>query len=174
MIRAFVAVELPPPVRAYLRAVSSELRKRGLNGRFVRPESVHLTLKFLGDIEERAVEPIAARIEDCCRQVQPFDAEAGGLGVSPGLHRPRVVWVGLKAGDALSRLQSCIEAGLAEEGFKPAKRPFRPHLTLLRLKSQKNVSELARLCGRPPGGRPCFRVDEVQLMRSILKPDGAT
>ncbi|MEE8586652.1 MAG: RNA 2',3'-cyclic phosphodiesterase [Acidobacteriota bacterium] len=173
MIRCFIAVQLPPAVIQYLKLISTQLRGLDLQGRFVPPESVHLTLKFLGNIEESRVDRLGERIEQCCQQSQAFELEAGSLGVFPHSKRPRVAWVGLGASRELSELHRCTEGSLAQEGFEPDKRPFHPHLTLLRLKSQRNVARLASLINRTERQSLKFRVEEVHLFQSLLHPDGA-
>ncbi len=173
MIRSFLAVQLPPVVVQYLERVSAQLQGLGLHGRFVRPESVHLTLKFLGDIEKSRVEQLAEQVEQCCSGFESFELKAGGVGVFPHLKRPRVVWVGLGTSRELSQLQRCIDSRLDREGFPSDKRPFHPHLTLLRLKSQRNVPELTRFISLAPQEEMKFQVEEVHLWRSLLRPDGA-
>ena len=173
MIRCFIALQLPPALVEHLKRVSAQLQGLDLQGRFVRPESVHLTLKFLGDIEESRVDRFAARIEHCCQQCEAFELEAGGVGVFPNLKRPRVVWVGLRAGRELTELHRCLEDSLSQEGFEADQRPFHPHLTLLRLKSQRNAAKLASFIDRAAHQSLKFPVKEVHLFQSLLRPDGA-
>ena len=152
-------------------------RLKGLNlqGRFAKPESIHLTLQFLGNIEEDQIVPIAQVLAQAGSGVAPFDLEVGQLGVFPHLARPRVVWIGVEAVDGLMTLQSKIQEGLEPLGFPPENREFHPHLTLVRLKSQKNLGGLRKyLQAEGPEQRAgVIPVGEVHLYQSILKPQGA-
>lgn len=177
LIRTFVAVELAPSVQQALDSVQRKLRQEGVPVRWVAPEKIHLTLKFLGEIplqQAKAVGDAAARV---AVESQPFDLEAVGVGVFPNERRPRVIWVGVEGdvGD-VCRLQAHLENSCAGLGFPPERRPFSPHLTLGRVRRRARPDELRRL-GRivaalqvPSLGR--WHVDEFVVMRSDLRPSG--
>lgn len=174
MMRAFIAIPLPEAIRKGLEEVSGRLSGEGLRGSYARSEAIHLTLKFLGDIEERQVDAIGDRMETACRPLAPFSLRIGRLGVFPDLTRPRVVWVGLAPSDPLEELHRSLEAELAGLGFPPRDRPFKPHLTLLRLKSRHNTRVLAEMCARQDlPDFPPMKAGQLTLYRSILHPQGA-
>jgi 2'-5' RNA ligase len=177
VIRAFVALELPEGVRRELAGLQKQLAEAGKGVKWVRPEGIHLTLKFLGSVEEDRIEAITQAMEAAAASCGALRLKLKGVGAFPGLARPRVVWVGL-VGDTerLGLLQRELETRLAALGWAPEARPFAPHLTLGRVKEPvRGKSPLAeailRLSGVEPEGD--FEAAELVLFRSELKPGGA-
>ncbi len=175
MIRAFVALPLPSEVVDALGRMGRELRELDLEGRFVKPASIHLTLKFLGDIEESQVELVAQAMRRSCESLVAFEVRLSGLGGFPNLGRPRVVWVGMDAPEELYSLQGRLDRELAKLGFQPESRSFKPHLTLVRLKSRRGVDALEEFCRQRERQlrKVAFTLGQAVLYRSILKPQGA-
>ncbi len=174
-IRAFIAIAVSESVLRRCQKISADLRKLNLEGRFAQIQSLHLTLQFLGNIEEAKLAGIGEAIEDTAKEVASFHVEICQLGVFPHLARPRVVWVGVEPVDALKELQSKIQQRLERLGFPKENREFHPHLTLLRLKSRRNLAGLIQYV---QGEGDCekegrFGVEEIHLYQSILKPGGA-
>ena len=174
MIRAFVAVELEPQTVQKIAAVIVQLRPRMPGIRWLPPANFHLTLKFLGDVDEAKVAPIAAALE---RELYPFSCftiNAKGLGVFPDLKRPRILWVGLVGGE-LNALASTVEKALVPFGFAAERRTFAPHLTVGRCRqfdgSPKELGDEIEKWQGHDFGRS--NVDEVILFQSVLKPEGA-
>ncbi len=175
MIRSFVALSLPADVRARLEQYGRELKSLGLYGSFPKAESFHLTLKFLGDIPEAKVDAIDAALERAVIGIAPFHLDVRGLGAFPDTSSARVVWIGFDQSEPLSLLQARVETALEDLEFPPEDRPFRPHLTLARLKSKENLRALQtylREAG-PVATAGTVPVEEVVLFRSDLRPDGA-
>jgi RNA 2',3'-cyclic 3'-phosphodiesterase len=178
LLRAFIAVALPEPLTGFVSEVQRALKALGLSIAWVPPANVHLTLKFLGDIEPADIEPIAAVMTECARQVTPLVLSAGRLGVFPDLRRPRVVWMGI-AGDIpqLIALQQDLEVRLDPVGkgrFKPEQRPFKGHLTLGRIKTRLESGLLVsalRQTGQATSH--AFTVDAMHLIQSRLTPSGS-
>ena len=174
MIRAFIAVEIDPlVVRKIVQAIET-LKPRIEGIRWVAPENLHVTLKFLAYIDEAQVDPITATLEDHLRLFSPFIISAKGLGTFPNPRRPHVLWVGLE-GTQLGVLAATVERALDPLGFLPEKRAFQPHLTIGRWReSQKSSPQLAQDLER--WSDHCFgdsAVAAVTLFQSILKPQGA-
>lgn len=178
-IRAFVALPMPPEVQRYLQALQRRLNNAAPGAvRWVEPEAMHLTLKFLGDIAPDQVPPIAALVRRAAGQTTPLQLPLTTVGCFPAPLRPRVLWAGL--GGDLSRLQALhalLDTSLAALGFERETRPFAPHVTLGRVRdaaSAEDVAALARLLQRPPAlsGAPAARVDRLVLYRSTLTPSG--
>ena len=152
VIRAFIAIELPPAVRALLDTVQKELRESMGEGagsvKWVRPEGTHLTLQFLGDVRTDQLAAIEQGIERACAGVGPFELNVEKLGVFPNLRRPRVIWIGLEGSEqdkaTLNRLHAGIAAQLSALGFKPD-HSFKPHLTLGRVRDAVTRDELAAI-----------------------------
>jgi len=176
-MRLFIAVDLPPTVRDALRRQEDDLRRELPGLRWVRPEAIHLTLRFLGEVDETARPPLSAALAAALPGSQPaFRVGVGGLGTFPSRGRPQVIWVGLVEMEAgtLTRLQARVEAAVQEAGFPPEERPFRPHLTIARAGGQRPPAGLVeRLAGRERPGPLSFEVSSVCLFRSILRPEGA-
>ncbi|RPI27520.1 MAG: RNA 2',3'-cyclic phosphodiesterase [Acidobacteria bacterium] len=175
MIRSFIAVSLPGEVRGRLEQYGKELKQLGLDGSFPKSESFHLTLKFLGNIPEQKVDEIGDALERAVAGVAPLQVSVRGLGVFPGASNPRVVWIGFEHSELLKALQERVDRATEAIGFPGEDRPFRPHLTLARLKSKANLKALQEYlkesgAGAAAGAVP---VEEVILFRSDLRPDGA-
>jgi len=179
-IRTFIAIELPRPIKAGLTELQDRLRAQAPPRavRWVRPEGIHLTLKFLGRTPEGQIEDIVRALSSACAPFPPFACTVEGLGCFPNLHRPRVIWVGVQEPTgALSGLQRAIEEACAGLGFRRERRPFHPHLTLGRLQDRVSreeravVSELIRRTEAASLGTMIAR--GVSLIRSDLRPGGA-
>ena len=184
MIRCFVAVELDAPLRRALADVQRRTRGRiekalGPDSRvqWVRPESVHVTLKFLGDVEESRIPDLEAALRRMAAAHSVGTVEVAGLGVFPDARNPRVLWVGLREGSALiARLAEAVDRAMSEVGFPPESRPFSPHLTLARIKEGgravgRALESQGLLTESPVLGR--LSVGALALMQSALHSSGA-
>jgi RNA 2',3'-cyclic 3'-phosphodiesterase len=178
-IRSFIAIELPEDLKSALTRLQEQL-KSGANApvKWVNPNSIHLTLQFLGNIATEKVRPITGAMKEAARGIPPFRLEVKGLGVFPNLRSVRVIWVGVGGEvDKLLLLQKNIETGLVPLGFIPEKRPFSPHLTLARVNeyaSPKDRESLGKLIADTSFEQGyAIEVDSVQLMRSQLSRAGA-
>jgi RNA 2',3'-cyclic 3'-phosphodiesterase len=174
VIRAFIAVEIDPQLVRQISVVVADLKPRIAGIRWVPQTHFHLTLKFLGDIEENKIKPIAQALELALRPFPRFTISAKDLGVFPDLKRPRVLWIGLE-GKKLLELASKVERALDPLGFVPEKRDFKPHLTVGRWRqfddsSRKLVEELEKWRGHEFGEST---VAEVIFFQSELKREGA-
>lgn len=174
VLRAFIAASIDPEVTANIAAAITRLKTRIAGVRWVVPENVHLTLKFLGSIDDSTVEPIGAALGTQLSLFQPFTINVKGLGVFPGPRRPSVLWIGL-AGDRLLPLASGVESALQPLGFTPESRRFTPHLTIGRWREQSAAAaslalELEKWKAHDFGKS---KVASVQLVQSLLRPDGA-
>lgn len=178
-IRSFIAIELPQNVQSGLGQIRSELeRAEHPFIKWVNPESIHLTLKFLGNIPFNRVTEVAKAMDEATQGASPFHLEISGLGGFPNLKQPRVIWVGIKGEiDKLLSLQQNIDSALALLGFVREERPFMPHLTLARIKERaspaerKSLGELVMSTSLEISYP--FEVMAVSLMRSQLTPEGA-
>ena len=174
LIRSFLAIELPEPILRKIGEVQGDLKATHAEVRWTIPEKIHLTLKFFGNIEESRIDPIFKSIEEPVRNTPPFSLKVRGVGAFPHLKNPRVIWIGLvDEREVLASLQKQIETCLEKIGFRPEDRPFRPHLTLGRMKSSRGKEELAgrmeRYREEEFGG---FEVEKVILFKSDLRPTG--
>ncbi|MEE9614273.1 MAG: RNA 2',3'-cyclic phosphodiesterase [Thermodesulfobacteriota bacterium] len=186
-MRTFVAIELPADIKKALKTLQEELQSAGRKSDAVswgKPGNIHLTLKFLGEVESSGIEEIGSVLEEAGKGAKPFTLTlggaggAGGVGAFPSLKNPRVIWVGIGECEELRRLRENIEEGLERIGFEKEGRPFHPHLTLGRVRKGKR----ARLpkeaggtgeAGGAGGAGKTFTVDSFTLFRSELGPGGA-
>ena len=178
-VRSFIAIELPGELRRKLGQLETQL-KSGKQPwvRWVKPESIHLTLKFLGNIGIDRTAEITGAMEEAARTVPPFRLEVKDLGAFPNLKRVQVVWIGISGEvDELGQLQQGIESNLARLGFAPESRPFTAHLTLARVRNQPPLEEWQNFGQLIAGTRLevvyAIEVDTVSLMRSQLTREGA-
>lgn len=174
-VRAFIAIALPDTIIRHLEALQNQLRAAGLKLNWVRPGNIHLTLKFLGDIEQAQVEQVAAAMQSAVRDHAPFELAVQGMGVFPTLRRPRVLWVGVGGQtDGLLSLYHSLEESLAGVGIAREARPFKAHLTLARIKGPVPPRKLVQAVEKGGQGAPLpLPVKEVALLQSRLQPTGA-
>jgi RNA 2',3'-cyclic 3'-phosphodiesterase len=172
-VRAFVAVLLPDDVRARLAAVGDELRGRVPGLAWVRAENLHLTLRFLGNVEPAALGRVREAVAAAASTVPPFRVSLEGLGGFPAGRSPRVVWAGVGAGGGdLEALHAALESALVARGIPGEGRGFHPHVTLARARDRRGASGLAGALG-PGSAFGEARVAALHLMRSELDPRGA-
>ncbi len=175
-IRAFLAIDPPEVVLDNIQALQNRLKK-SIQGaiRWVRPEGIHLTLKFFGDISAYDVENISEAIANKTANVPPITLEIRGMGAFPDVNRPRVIWLGITGQLApLLSLQRDLEEVFSKLGFPKENRPFRAHLTMGRVRVPKGIIGLAPSVeaeGNLMAGN--FTVGEITLFQSSLSPQGA-
>ncbi|MBN1640142.1 MAG: RNA 2',3'-cyclic phosphodiesterase [Anaerolineae bacterium] len=177
-LRTFIAVDLAPALRGALGDLQARMQADVPPRlvRWVRPEGIHLTLVFLGDVPVVQVPAIAAALRTVCARHAPFSFSLGGTGCFPNVRRPRVVWVGVdEPTGALVRLQGDVERALQPLGYRPEQRRYTPHLTLGRVKggSREAVEALGAYVARARVRLGEMDVDAVHLIRSELLPGGA-
>ncbi len=174
-IRTFIAFELPDDLLADLNHLQSGFKKYGLPAKWVRPESIHLTLKFLGNLEVTQIDSVARKMIDAARGHGPLSLRAEGVGVFPHIRRPRVLWAGLAgAVKGLSDLQHSIDVALSEIGFHREKRSFKGHLTLGRFKTRPDSQQMQHALKEfAEFETESFSADKIILFKSELNPGGA-
>ena len=169
-MRAFVAVFPPLEVRkTALSGALEAVRRSGDKVRWTRPENVHLTLKFLGDIREEALNDLCAALEETCGHHAPFDVGLTGLGAFPSERRARILWAGVGGGsERLCSLATDVDAAFAPLGFEREGRRYVPHLTLGRVRGRPASFELSRA-----SVNLSFRARRAELVESTLTEEGA-
>jgi 2'-5' RNA ligase len=175
-IRAFLAVDPPQEIFNGIIKIQERLRK-AIQGdiRWVRPEGIHLTLKFFGYVYESDIANISHVVKNNVANMKALMLNVTNLGAFPSVNRPRVLWLGIDGDtDALINLQTEIDAGFQDYGFKKEDRPFRPHLTLARIKEPKGLVGLAETVTKNEDYiAGSFTVSGLTLFKSDLKPTGA-
>jgi len=177
-IRTFIAAALPDSIREELVRIQAELRTEEFKFRWVKPENIHLTLVFLGELDPEMLESICIAVADTARCHDPIRLAIQGLGVFPGIKRPRIIWVGM-AGEVqiLRELKSSLDRSLLKINglkFKPERRPFRAHLTFGRAKRRIDSRKLAAAMNRLQITLSApFTIAEIHVFKSDLRPGGA-
>jgi len=168
-VRLFVAIFPPLEVREALHRIPARSIDRK-KVRLTEPENVHITLKFLGEVDENRLAEIREALAGVCERHGPFRAATSGLGAFPSARRARILWAGIGEGsEELSALAADVEEVMERRGFEREPRSFTPHLTLGRARKRPFVLTP----GDAPPESPGFRVERVQLVRSVLRREGA-
>jgi len=173
-MRAFVAIPLPVECQTMLDQMQQELRSSGAEVGWVAIPSIHLTLKFLGEVSPEIIPGLAESLKSAPEPESGFELRLHGIGCFPNQRNPRVIWCGIDGDtDALQRLQKRVEAVCDRFGFPPEDRVFNPHLTLGRVKGKGNLQPLVDCIKIGSALERRFKVDHFNLYKSTLKPKGA-
>jgi 2'-5' RNA ligase len=182
-VRSFIAIELSEEIRKDLKKLIGELKHSEADVKWVEPDNIHLTLKFLGRISAEQIEKIKRLLEGISKEVRPFQISLSNLGAFPKLNYPRVIWIGIEEGkDKLCEINEELEERLEKTGFPKESRKYQPHLTLGRVRSTKNkerlikqiellMLETQRSCPIY-GAKTKMEVAKITLFKSTLTPQG--
>lgn len=173
-MRAFIAIDLEPEIKETLQSLVRDLKTARADIRWVNAEGMHLTLKFLGSIDESQVPRVEEILAGIARHHSPFPLRLERTGAFPGEKSPRVLWVGFAADPELLAVQEEIEHALEAEGCERERRGFTPHLTLGRVKGPDRVAKaMAELEKRRGDSFGAMTVRKIALFESVLRPEGA-
>ena len=173
-IRAFIAIEIDTACKQEISGLIKRLKKSDSDVKWVNELQMHLTLKFLGNVDRDKVPEISAALKGIASKNPSFQIAFSGISTFPGLSRPRVIWVGVDKGSGdVKALFHFIEKEMVNLGFTKEEHDYRAHLTLGRVRSQKNIRELTKLIGetdfKPPVG---IKINKFILFQSILTSKG--
>jgi len=172
-MRAVIAIDLPESVHSALAQAQQSFRAVCRDARWTRPEGIHLTLKFLGEISDAQAKQVVEALAQL-GQFESFPVEVKGFGFFPSAHRPRVFWAGVTAPPALAELAARVEGRMEKLGFAREDRAFSPHLTLARFQAPRPQPELeAAVAGQATTLLGEFTASEFFLFESRLSPQGA-
>jgi 2'-5' RNA ligase len=175
-VRAFVAVEISSEIRAKARRLIADLAASTANVKWVEPENLHFTLKFLGNVALLDVPEVCSAVAQAVKDFPPFDLHAQGAGAFPTPDRPRTLWLGVDEGaDEMCQVHDAVEQALSPVGFRSEQRRFRPHLTIGRVRnsSAAGIRDLAdRLAAHGDFEGGLTDVCEVVLFSSEMGRDG--
>jgi 2'-5' RNA ligase len=173
-LRTFIAVDLSKSIRDKTVALQNTLAKTGADVKWVEPANLHVTLLFLGEVDDRQVPEVCRLTANCVGAHPAFSMQVESVGCFPNPRRPRVVWVGVGAGfEAISAIHDALEIEFDDLGFRREERRYTPHITLGRVKSEgpneKLVEALAKNAAWKGGET---QVTEIHVMSSELSPHG--
>ena len=174
-LRTFIGIDLGKSIRDRCVAQQDTLARSGAEVKWVEPENIHLTLLFLGEVEDRALPALCKAVADGCAGQDVFTLSVESVGCFPNPRRPRVVWVGVGAGSAeVCALHDALEAPLLELGcYRREDRPYTPHITLGRVKSDRPTDALATALARQAKWRGGdTEVREIHVLSSELRSEG--
>jgi len=170
--RVFIAIDIDEEVQQRLADIQKKLQKCDADVRWVVPENIHLTLRFLGYVSH--LKPIFEATEDSVCNIEPFKLFLSKIGVFPDLKRPRVIWAGIKESKTLFVISQNLSGLLKRCGFPEEGRDYHPHLTLGRVRSAKNKEGLIRtIKANEDWDGGLLMAKKIKVMKSILKPEGA-
>lgn len=176
-IRSFIAVSLPESLRDLVQRVQKDFRKMGFSFRWVKPENIHITLKFMEDLAEDDQCSIQEALIETASQSAPFALTLQGCGVFPNLRAPRVLWLGMGGAlDALDLLQKRLDQSISQkthDRIAMDERPFKAHLTIARIKGGVDTNHLLTALKSHAGFQSGpFPVSQLHWIESRLNPTG--
>lgn len=176
-MRTFIAIELPQNIKDLLSRLQTKLKTSSAHIKWVKPENIHLTLKFLGEIDEKKIPGISSALSEIARKTGCFSIKLSSLGAFPGINSARVIWIGIEKGEEnVKEIYKAMEENLKKEGFPEEKREFSSHITLGRSKSARNRSSLIKILNSlkdaPLKENAEFPVEKITFLKSTLTPGG--
>jgi RNA 2',3'-cyclic 3'-phosphodiesterase len=171
-MRTFIALNLPADVRRAVASALEPMQQRALPVRWVEDDGLHLTLKFLGEIESSSVAPVSDALQQVGAQHAPLELHIAGFGAFPSLRRASVLWVGITSEPRLLALQRAVEDALFSLGYPREQRPFRPHLTAARTRRDAREPDVSRWTDSFDFTATAA-VETIDLMRSHTGPGGS-
>jgi len=173
-IRAFIAFRLPDHVKNQISDVQQAFKKRNISARYIPPENMHLTLKFIGDMPNHFIAPIRKIMTDSMSTCHSITLKADGIGAFPNKHLPRVIWAGLHSEESvLSDLHKTIDKKLESLGIQVDNRVYTGHLTLARLKKKPEINTIVKMIDHFRNFKTeTFKAGSLVLFRSELTPEG--
>ena len=176
-MRAFVAISLPEEIKKFLAQLQNELKATGADVKWVPPNNIHLTLKFLGEIDQEQIKSITTILKDVSESAKQFAITIGKTGAFPSINAARIIWVGVEKGaDELKEIARLLEGKLQQLGFPKEEKPFSAHITIGRVRSARNriklTETLKKLSEAQLQHTSEFPVTAITLFKSTLTPSG--
>lgn len=174
-MRLFIAIDLNQQIKDKIKILQENLAKINTDIRWVKPENIHITIKFLGEVKDEKIEKISNRLKEICFSFQSFTFDINEAGSFPDWKAPRVIWLGVGSGrEELTRLAEIIsEIFYKEFGFKKENTEFNAHITIGRVKSFKNTEKIKEVLDTSNLDFGKVKVNEIILMKSALTPGGS-
>jgi len=165
-LRTFIAIDIPMELREKIYSAFDNERQRIKGVKWVEKENLHITLKFLGEIEEEKVKEIGKILDEVSNKFKSFEVSLGELGGFPQLKNPRVLWIGVSPSEKIEEIFNFIEERVERIGIEKEERKFHPHITVARIKERKGISfENKKFNDK-------FKANRIVLFKSDLRPEG--
>lgn len=172
-MRLFIALPLNREIENKLGDMISQLKRKGGDIKWVNPQNIHLTVKFLGDTEQKLVGDIIEHINSVITKYQPIPTNITHLGAFPNLRRPRVIWVGIeKNADTIIQLAKEIDTHISQLGWEKENKKFKAHFTLGRVRNNRGLEQLTEYLRGYEFEELNFVFDRIVLFKSTLTPKG--
>lgn len=174
--RAFIAIRLNENLHKELESLQAKLKAADADVKWVKPENIHLTLKFLGNITDEQIEKVKNTVKKIASDFKTYQIHLAEIGAFPKISYPRVIWAGMDEGaDKTGNIYQSIEEELSKKRFEKEKRPFSPHLTLGRVRSAKNRQRLIKTIEKEKNFSSSSKllVEDIVLFKSTLTPKGS-
>lgn len=176
-MRTFIAIDLPAEIKSALGRTQAKLKESGADVKWVKPENIHLTLKFLGERDEKKVQAIASLLEDALKDKKSIQASISSFGGFPKIESPRVIWAGIEKGDIeIKQIAAVLEEAIAKAGIPKEDRAFSSHITIGRTRSSLNKDRLIQGLTKCAEGLKNknleFNITKITLFKSTLTPAG--
>ena len=172
-IRSFLSISASPQLRDHAASVIEDLQSIPSGVKWERPEKLHLTLKFFGSIEESRLKDFGETLRPRIGTLESFMVTYSGLGAFPSIDHPRIFWIGTEPNDDLLRLVSIIEEVGTSFGFPSEARTFHAHVTIGRVKGNRNLNRLTAMVKSVTLQPTVARCSEICIMKSVLHPTGS-
>jgi 2'-5' RNA ligase len=173
-MRCFIAIDVPEDIKNSISILIKGINHRAKGIKWVPPEKIHLTLKFLGEIKEERIKEIKDRLDSISSNHRDFDISVSKIGGFPSLKNPNVLWIGIDYSEDLKRLYEDVEDAMFDLGFEKENRKFFPHLTIARMKDKRDIDPIIKsLIAFKDKFFGYLKVEEILLMKSVLRPSGA-
>ncbi len=174
MLRLFVAIDLPQNIKENLKMLIQELAKSAKEARWVAPENLHITFKFIGNFPEENLAKLIESLTTATKKIRKFELKLGKLGAFPTSKKARIFWIGTEKSELeIERLHKLIDSALEKFGIEKEGRKFHSHVTLARFKNPQNVENLITESTNTMLIKDTFKVNEVSLFKSVLTPKGS-
>ena len=176
-MRAFIAISLPEEIKKFLAHVQDELKATGADVKWVKPKNIHLTLKFLGEIDEEKLKAVNEILKETAETQKQYTITVGQAGAFPNINSPRVIWMGIEKGtDTLKQTAQVLDEKLQKIGFPKEEKPFSAHITLGRVRSARNRTKLTETLKKLSEAQlqhtSEFPVTAITFFKSTLTPSG--
>jgi len=173
-IRTFIAIDINPAIRKALQQLQDDLKQCDCRIKWIQPDNIHLTLKFLGDVKLKKIDDVNQALEDLAQNIKPFETELTETGAFPSIDRPQILWAGLKDDQQqIADLAASLENKLGMIGFKKEQKKFSPHITIGRIRTPRNLKALSQeLSGYSLPTGISQSIQEVILVKSTLTSTG--